>query len=215
MCSKARADRWTTDSVLHLLLFDTVSPLPSATADLFPSLASYTKIAYVGYEHVDHTTVTDAIAGQTLFIHGKNVDEGSNKSVEETDEAHNAAAAAAVAKEEEDEAEEEEEDEEDEEEDEEAEVGTDVSVDATVQRHLQNDPHRPQLSDSEQESARIARKLQKWSAKYTDEEDADATRQLQSDPYRRRMSESEKESARVARKLQKWSAKYTDEEQPG
>ncbi|CAM9164100.1 unnamed protein product [Ectocarpus sp. 6 AP-2014] len=45
-------------------------------------------IAYVGKAHVDHGTVTDAIAGQTLFIHGKNVDEGSNLSVEKVNEAN-------------------------------------------------------------------------------------------------------------------------------
>ncbi|CBJ49205.1 expressed unknown protein [Ectocarpus siliculosus] len=41
-------------------------------------------ISYVGYEHVDHDTVSDAIAGQTLFIHGSRVDEGSGASIKET-----------------------------------------------------------------------------------------------------------------------------------
>ena len=42
------------------------------------------KISYVGYEHVDHDTVSDAIAGQTLFIHGSRVDEGSGASITAT-----------------------------------------------------------------------------------------------------------------------------------
>ncbi|CAB1099444.1 unnamed protein product [Ectocarpus sp. CCAP 1310/34] len=41
-------------------------------------------MSYVGYEHVDHDTVSDAIAGQTLFIHGSNVDEGSGAFIKET-----------------------------------------------------------------------------------------------------------------------------------
>ncbi|CAM9350086.1 unnamed protein product [Scytosiphon promiscuus] len=41
-------------------------------------------ISYVGYEHVDHDTVSDAIAGQTLFIHGSRVDEGSSASITAT-----------------------------------------------------------------------------------------------------------------------------------
>lgn len=52
-----------------------------------------TQISYVGYEHVDHDTVSDAIAGQTLFIHGSRVDDGSGASIKAT-----AAAAAAAAK---------------------------------------------------------------------------------------------------------------------
>ncbi|CAM9131448.1 unnamed protein product, partial [Ectocarpus fasciculatus] len=48
-------------------------------------------IAYVGKAHVDHGTVTDAIAGQTLFIHGKNVDEGSNLSMKKVNEANGTA----------------------------------------------------------------------------------------------------------------------------
>ncbi|CAN0095559.1 unnamed protein product, partial [Ectocarpus sp. 4 AP-2014] len=46
-------------------------------------------ISYVGYEHVDHDTVSDAIAGQTLFIHGSRVDEGSGASIKETAAARN------------------------------------------------------------------------------------------------------------------------------
>eukprot|EP00903_Cladosiphon_okamuranus_P007272 g7050.t1 len=39
-------------------------------------------IAYVGHEEVDHSTVSDAIAGQTLFIHGSSVHGGSRASVD-------------------------------------------------------------------------------------------------------------------------------------
>ena len=42
------------------------------------------QISYVGYEHVDHGTVSDAVAGHTLFIHGSRVDEGSLASLEAT-----------------------------------------------------------------------------------------------------------------------------------
>lgn len=42
------------------------------------------QISYVGYEHVDHDTVSDAIAGQTLFIHGSRVDDGSGASIKAT-----------------------------------------------------------------------------------------------------------------------------------
>lgn len=45
------------------------------------------QISYVGYEHVDHTTVSDAVAGQTLFIHGSRVDEGNLASVKDTKKA--------------------------------------------------------------------------------------------------------------------------------
>eukprot|EP00904_Undaria_pinnatifida_P010718 jgi/Undpi1/6777/HiC_scaffold_21.g09255.m2 len=34
-------------------------------------------ISYVGLERVDHSTVSNAIAGQTLFIHGSGIDEGN------------------------------------------------------------------------------------------------------------------------------------------
>lgn len=40
------------------------------------------QIAYVGHEEVDHSTVSDAIAGQTLFIHGSSVQGGSRASVD-------------------------------------------------------------------------------------------------------------------------------------
>lgn len=42
------------------------------------------QISYVGYEHVDHTTVSDAVAGQTLFIHGSRVEEGNLASLRAT-----------------------------------------------------------------------------------------------------------------------------------
>lgn len=47
------------------------------------------QISYVGYEHVDHDTVSDAIAGQTLFIHGSRVDEGNGASITATSSARN------------------------------------------------------------------------------------------------------------------------------
>ena len=43
-----------------------------------------TQISYVGFEHVDHSTVSNAVAGQTLFIHGSRVDEGNLASLEAT-----------------------------------------------------------------------------------------------------------------------------------
>ncbi len=49
-----------------------------------PPLPLRIQISYVGYEHVDHDTVSDAIAGQTLFIHGSRVDEGSGASITAT-----------------------------------------------------------------------------------------------------------------------------------
>lgn len=153
------------------------------------------KIAYVGYEHVDHGTVSDAIAGQTLFIHGKNVDEGSNKSVEDVAEAK----AVAVA---------------DPKVDAETEAGTLVA--ATATRELQADPYRRRLdADTGRAPDGVARKLKKWSAKAAKESSAaaSATRELQEDPYRRQLKDAEKESARVARKLQKWKTSGADEEQ--
>lgn len=45
------------------------------------------QISYVGYEHVDHNTVSDAVAGQTLFIHGSMVDEGNLESLKATKKA--------------------------------------------------------------------------------------------------------------------------------
>lgn len=42
------------------------------------------QIAYVGHDHVDHSTVSDAIAGKTLFIHGSSVDEGNIASIKAT-----------------------------------------------------------------------------------------------------------------------------------
>lgn len=35
------------------------------------------QISNVGYEHVDRKTVSDAVAGHTLFIHGSSVDGGN------------------------------------------------------------------------------------------------------------------------------------------
>lgn len=47
-------------------------------------MTRFLQISYVGYEHVDHTTVSDAVAGQTLFIHGSRVDEGNLASLSAT-----------------------------------------------------------------------------------------------------------------------------------
>lgn len=59
--------------------------VPPASSRLPPSLPKPPRqISYVGYEHVDHDTVSDAIAGQTLFIHGSRVDEGSGASIKAT-----------------------------------------------------------------------------------------------------------------------------------
>ena len=49
-----------------------------------PCLTRWNQISYVGFEHVDHTTVSDAIAGQTLFIHGSRVEEGNMASLKAT-----------------------------------------------------------------------------------------------------------------------------------
>lgn len=49
----------------------------------FPSFPP-SQISYVGNEHVDHTTVSDAVAGQTLFIHGSMVEEGNLESLKAT-----------------------------------------------------------------------------------------------------------------------------------
>lgn len=54
-------------------------PLPATVS----STRSY-QISYVGFEHVDHTTVSDAVAGQTLFIHGSRVEEGNLASLKAT-----------------------------------------------------------------------------------------------------------------------------------
>eukprot|EP00752_Nemacystus_decipiens_P007288 g6521.t1 len=165
-------------------------------------------IAYVGYEHVDHGTVTDAIAGETLFIHGKNVDEGSNKSVEEVAEASAVAAVKADA-----------------EDDNAVRVGrklkkwsakaaaADDEEAANTTRELQTDPYRRQLKDTEKESARVARKLQKWKTNGAEEEGAETQRELQTDPYRRQLAAENDSAARVGRKLKKWSAKAAEEEE--
>ena len=49
------------------------------------------QISYVGFEHVDHTTVSNAVAGQTLFIHGSRVDEGNLASLNATKHERNQA----------------------------------------------------------------------------------------------------------------------------
>ena len=47
-------------------------------------LAHSAQISYVGLERVDHSTVSNAIAGQTLFIHGSGIDEGNLASLKAT-----------------------------------------------------------------------------------------------------------------------------------
>lgn len=47
-----------------------------------PQSPLFVQIAYVGHEIVDQSSVSDAIAGQTLFIHGSGVQDGSRASVE-------------------------------------------------------------------------------------------------------------------------------------
>ena len=42
------------------------------------------QISNVGYEHVDTQTVSDAIAGETLFIHGSSIESGNMASIEAT-----------------------------------------------------------------------------------------------------------------------------------
>lgn len=60
-------------------------PLPYRRLPACPRCSTHPcQISYVGYEHVDHSTVSDAVAGQTLFIHGSRVDEGNLASLDAT-----------------------------------------------------------------------------------------------------------------------------------
>eukprot|EP00752_Nemacystus_decipiens_P001258 g1256.t1 len=77
--------RWEFDYPYDVALWLTISDFPYS----WPLYQRYSNkfvttnlIAYVGHEVVDHSSVSDAIAGQTLFIHGKGVDGGSRASVE-------------------------------------------------------------------------------------------------------------------------------------
>lgn len=55
--------------------YHTVSSDPTAVKPPFDDVRA--KISNVGYEHVDRKTVSDAVAGETLFIHGSSVDTGN------------------------------------------------------------------------------------------------------------------------------------------
>eukprot|EP00903_Cladosiphon_okamuranus_P008109 g7816.t1 len=77
--------RWEFDYPYDVALWLTISDFPYS----WPLYQRYTNkfvttnlIAYVGHEEVDHSTVSDAIAGQTLFIHGSSVQGGSRASVD-------------------------------------------------------------------------------------------------------------------------------------
>eukprot|EP00903_Cladosiphon_okamuranus_P009984 g9470.t1 len=72
--------RWEYEYPYDVALWLTISDFPYS----WPLYQRYSSkfvitnlISYVGYEHVTHDTVSDAIAGQTLFIHGSRVDDGS------------------------------------------------------------------------------------------------------------------------------------------
>ncbi|CAN0091222.1 unnamed protein product [Scytosiphon promiscuus] len=84
--------RWEYSYPYDVALWLTISdfpyswPLYQRFSNKFVTTNLASLIAYVGKEHVDHGTVSDAVAGQTLFIHGKNVDEGSRLSAKTADE---------------------------------------------------------------------------------------------------------------------------------
>ncbi|CAM9249732.1 unnamed protein product, partial [Hapterophycus canaliculatus] len=72
--------RWQYDHPYDVALWLTISDFPYS----WPLYQRYSNkfvvtnlISYVGNNHIDHDTVTDAVAGQTLFIHGRNIDDGS------------------------------------------------------------------------------------------------------------------------------------------
>ncbi|CAM9459802.1 unnamed protein product [Scytosiphon promiscuus] len=69
--------RWQYDHPYDVALWLTIADFPYS----WPLYQRYSKkfvvtnlISYVGNEHVTQATVSDAVAGQTLFIHGKRVD---------------------------------------------------------------------------------------------------------------------------------------------
>lgn len=66
------------DLIVRERIFIRLAPLPTVPA------TANSQIAYVGHDHVDHSTVSDAIAGKTLFIHGSSVDEGNIASIKAT-----------------------------------------------------------------------------------------------------------------------------------
>lgn len=54
-------------------------------AHLPPPYSKYIwQISNVGYEHVDHESVADAVSTKTLFIHGSHVDDGNVASIRAT-----------------------------------------------------------------------------------------------------------------------------------
>ncbi|CAM9319802.1 unnamed protein product [Ectocarpus sp. 12 AP-2014] len=77
--------RWGYEHPYDVALWMTISDFPYS----WPLYQRYSSkfivtnlISYVGYEHVSHDTVSDAVAGKTLFIHGSNVEDGNVASYE-------------------------------------------------------------------------------------------------------------------------------------
>ncbi|CAN0201368.1 unnamed protein product, partial [Ectocarpus sp. 12 AP-2014] len=80
--------RWGYEHPYDVALWMTISDFPYS----WPLYQRYSSkfvvtnlISSVGYEHVNHDTVSDAVAGKTLFIHGSSVDEGNVASYEATE----------------------------------------------------------------------------------------------------------------------------------
>ncbi|CAM9712766.1 unnamed protein product [Ectocarpus sp. 4 AP-2014] len=80
--------RWGYEHPYDVALWMTISDFPYS----WPLYQRYSNkfvvtnlISSVGYEHVNHDTVSDAVAGKTLFIHGSSVDEGNVASYEATE----------------------------------------------------------------------------------------------------------------------------------
>ncbi|CAM9397785.1 unnamed protein product [Ectocarpus fasciculatus] len=81
--------RWGYEQPYDVALWMTISDFPYS----WPLYKRYSSkfvvtnlISSVGYEHVDHDTVSDAVAGKTLFIHGSSVDEGNVASYKATED---------------------------------------------------------------------------------------------------------------------------------
>ncbi|CBJ28689.1 hypothetical protein Esi_0117_0079 [Ectocarpus siliculosus] len=77
--------RWGYEHPYDVALWMTISDFPYS----WPLYQRYSSkfvvtnlISYVGYEHVSHDTVSDAVAGKTLFIHGSSVEDGNVASYE-------------------------------------------------------------------------------------------------------------------------------------
>ncbi|CAM9443683.1 unnamed protein product, partial [Ectocarpus sp. 8 AP-2014] len=80
--------RWGYEHPYDVALWMTISDFPYS----WPLYQRYSSkfvvtnlISSVGYEHVNHDTVSDAVAGKTLFIHGSSVDEGNVASYKATE----------------------------------------------------------------------------------------------------------------------------------